>query len=84
VSCAKTAEPIEMPFDVWIPVITWGSHWRNLAHTIEPSMFGGDAAFLSNYFNHLLNLVMAHPTPYTSRSPSANAVAVCAATQRCT
>jgi len=22
-------------------------------NTIEPSMFGGDAAFLSNYFDHL-------------------------------
>ena len=25
------------------------SHWRNLANTIEPSMYGGDAVFLSNY-----------------------------------
>jgi len=30
------------------------AHWRNLANTIEPSMCGGDAAFLSNYFDHLL------------------------------
>jgi len=31
-----------------------GSHWRNLANTTEPSMCGGDAALLSNYFEHLL------------------------------
>ena len=32
----------------------WGAHWRDLANTIAPSMFGGDAAFLSNNFDHLL------------------------------
>jgi len=26
-----------------------GAHWRNLANTTEPSMCGGDEAFLSNY-----------------------------------
>jgi len=31
-----------------------GSHWRNLANTTEPSICGGDAAFLSNCFYHLL------------------------------
>ena len=30
-----------------------GAHWRNLANTTESSMCGGDAAFLSNYFDHL-------------------------------
>jgi len=30
-----------------------GAHYRNLANTIELSMCGGDAAFLSNYFDHL-------------------------------
>jgi len=30
---------------------------RNLANATEPSMCGGDAAFLSNYFGHLLLLV---------------------------
>jgi len=29
------------------------AHWRNLANTIEPSVCGGDAAFLSNYFDNL-------------------------------
>jgi len=33
-----------------------GAHWHNVANTIEPSVCGGDAAFLSNYFDHLLLL----------------------------
>jgi len=37
--------------------ITLGAHWRNLANTIESSMCGGYAAFLSNYFDHLLKLL---------------------------
>jgi len=50
VSCAKTAEPIEMfglgtRVDPGKHVLGGGSHWRNLANTIEPSMCGGDAAF---------------------------------------
>ena len=59
-SCAKTAEPIEMPFGVWTwvgprkHVLDEGAHWHNLANTIEPSMCGGAAAFLSNYFDHLV------------------------------
>jgi len=63
VSCAKTAEPIEMPLGVWTQVgscVRWGAHWRNMANMIEPYMCGGDAAFfnfLSNYFNHLFNLL---------------------------
>jgi len=32
------------------------SQWRNLANTIEPSICGGDAAFLSNYFDHLFEI----------------------------
>jgi len=49
VSCAKTAEPIEMPFGLWTRVgprehvLHAGAHWRNLANTIEPCMFGGPA-----------------------------------------
>jgi len=31
-----------------------GAHWRNLANRSEPSVRGCDAAFLSNYFDHLL------------------------------
>jgi len=34
-----------------------GAYWRNLAKTVEPSMCGGDAAFLSSYFDHLLLLL---------------------------
>jgi len=52
VGCAKIAKPVEMPFGLW----TWvgqrkqvlhgglGAHCRNLAHTLEPSVCGGDAA----------------------------------------
>jgi len=31
--------------------IRWSEDWRNLANTTEPSMCGGDAAFLSNFDN---------------------------------
>jgi len=57
VSYAKTDKPIQMPFKVWTQgsMYRWGAHWRNLANTIEPPMCGGDAAFLSNYFDHLLS-----------------------------
>jgi len=50
VSCAKTAEPIDMPFAVWTHVgprkyvLDGGAHWYNLTNTTEPSMCGGDAA----------------------------------------
>jgi len=47
------AEPIEMPFGLWAQ-IGWGAHLRNLTNTIEPSMCGSGAAFLSNCFDHLL------------------------------
>jgi len=30
-----------------------GADWRNLANAIEPSMWGSDASFLSNYFDYL-------------------------------
>jgi len=36
----------------------WGAHWRDLAITIEPSTCGDDAAFLLNYFDHLLVAVL--------------------------
>jgi len=39
-------------------VLDEGAHWRNLANTIEPSMCGGDAAFLLNYFDQVLFLNM--------------------------
>jgi len=58
-SAVKTAEQIEMPFGMWTRmgsrkhVLDDGAHWRNLANTIESSMSGGDAPFLSNYLDHL-------------------------------
>jgi len=55
-SCAKTAELIEMPFVFWTGVgqgsmVRWGAHWRHLVNTTEPSMCCG---LLSNYFDNLL------------------------------
>jgi len=63
VSCTKTAEPIEVPFGVWTRVgprkrvLNGDAHWSHLANTIEASMYGGDAAFLSNYFDRLFLLM---------------------------
>jgi len=37
-------------------VLDGGAHWRHLANTIKPSMCGGDAAFLSHYFDRLYSL----------------------------
>jgi len=37
-----------------------GARWRNLVNTIEPAVYGGDAAFLSDYFDHLVLLCMVH------------------------
>ena len=60
VSGAKMAQPTEMPFGLWTQmgskkhVLHRGSHCRNLADTPEPSVCGGNVAFLSNYFDHLL------------------------------
>jgi len=51
VSCAKTAEPIEMPFGVWTRVgrrkhvLDGDAHWHHQSNAIEQSMCGGDAAF---------------------------------------
>jgi len=51
------AEPIEMPFCLRTQASTrkhaldGGPHWH-VANTTEPSMCGGDVAFLSNYFDH--------------------------------
>ena len=58
--------------------VTWGAHWRHLANTTEPSVCGSDAAFLSNYFNHLLVLMtdlaasMRTPCPRKSGNPRLN------------
>jgi len=35
--------------------IRWGAHRHHLLNTIEPSTCGGDAAFLTHYFDHLLS-----------------------------
>ena len=58
-SCANTSEPIEMLFRMWTQVgplehVLDVQHWRHLANMIEPSICGGDAAFLSDYFDHLV------------------------------
>jgi len=61
---AKTAEPIEMPFGMWIKVcpskyvLRRGARCRHPANKIEPSMCSGDAVFLLNYFDHLLQLLL--------------------------
>ena len=62
VSPAKTAEAIEMPFGLWTRVgpgkhvLDGGAHWLHLANTIEPSVYGGDAAVSSHHYEHLLLL----------------------------
>jgi len=44
VSCAKAAEPIEMPFGIWTPpgprkyVLDDGAHCRHVANMIESSV----------------------------------------------
>jgi len=49
-SCAKTAEPMEMLFGIWTwvgprkHVLGGDAHWRHLANTIEPSMCDGNVA----------------------------------------
>ena len=37
-------------------VLDGDAHWCNRLNTIEPSVFVGSAAFLSDYFDHLLIL----------------------------
>jgi len=56
------AELIKMLFGMqtWVGrrkhALDGGAHWHNLANTTEPSMCGGDAAFLSDYFDQLLSI----------------------------
>jgi len=60
VSCAKTSEPIEVLFGMWTQVgplehvLDVRAHWGHLANMIEPFICGRDAAFLSDYFDHLV------------------------------
>jgi len=64
----KTTKPIEMLFGRWTRVgprkhmLGGGAHRHNLANTSEPFMCGGDATFLSNYFDHLLFILLFLPT----------------------
>ena len=45
VSCAITAEPIDLPFTLWTQVGRRKHKcWRNLANTIEPSVCCSDVA----------------------------------------
>jgi len=60
VSCVKTAEPIQMLFGMWTQMalrkhVLGGAWGCTLAQSgeHEPSMCGGDVAFLSNDFDHL-------------------------------
>jgi len=59
VSCANTAEPIDMPFGLrWVHgSMYWigDAHWRHLADTTELFVCGGDAA-MSSHFDHLLTI----------------------------
>jgi len=41
-------------------VLDGGANWRNLANTIELSVCGGDAAFLSNYFDLLFLFLLPY------------------------
>ena len=73
VSCAKVAQPIEMPFGVWTRVgprkhvLGGGAQWRNLANTIEPVDVRQRCGLLSNYFDHLLLLALDnHVSPLPS------------------
>jgi len=47
----KTTELGYRVWWVWGSIIRWDAHLRHLANTIKPSMCGGDAAFLSDYFD---------------------------------
>jgi len=50
VSCAKTAEPFEMSFDIWTrggpkeALLGGGAYYHHLATTVEPCMCSADVA----------------------------------------
>jgi len=47
-------------------VLDGGARWRHLANTIiEPFMCGGDAVFLSSYFEHLVFIRPRRRATYT-------------------
>jgi len=65
VSCAKTAEPIEILFEIWTlmgpmkHVLGGSAHWRNLANTVEPSHVRRWCGLLWSYCDHLsINMSM--------------------------
>jgi len=72
VSCAKTAEPIQMPFGTWTRVsarnhvLDGGAHWHHLANTSEPSACGGNAS--GPYVQLLWPLVVAEDVPISACS----------------
>ena len=51
---ADTLHLRTLPWQPFFGFLCMGAHWRHLANMTEPSMFGGDAALMSNYFDHLL------------------------------
>ena len=48
--------------------VRWGAYWRHLANTTEPSVCGDDAAFLSDYFDHLFLNFMRRPQTQQGRT----------------
>jgi len=67
VSCAKLAEPIDIPFGLWTRLgprkhMLYGVHIDAIWRIREPSICGGDAAFLSNYVDHLFSVLQSYCT----------------------
>jgi len=59
------AEPIDLLFGLWTRMgqskdVHGDAHWRGLTNTTEPSVWGGYAAFLSNYFDQLFILELIY------------------------
>ena len=67
-SCAKTAEPIDMPYGMWTKEacrpIRWDAQWHHLANTIAPSMLGDNAAFCQTR----TSLVKVAPVHFSNNS----------------
>jgi len=74
-SCAKTAEPIEVPFGIWTRVgpsghvLCGAAHWRHLANAIEPSVCGGDATCCQTTLTTLLHTHTPQPFYGPFRGP---------------
>ena len=69
---------MEMPSGIWTRVgprnHVLDAHWRNLANSTEPFMWRGDAAFMSNYFDHNLGLLFYRELGYVYRRSGKNAI----------